>query len=254
MKQATQPTLKLLVMSVAIVLATAGCKTAPTTTSNKTVVAPNYRFNPQAESPAFIGSHGFQLGQLDSLLKNSQRANALTLYVGANTALKQGRLVDAGVLYQQAQVRRLTDLQRYPAKPEAQADVKNVNRLKSTVSAGLGPKLLDRPKLYAQIADRLQRWRCDTAPGYQPSWAYKQVVASATCTKFQEQKVRLMRDLSVLMQQEDYASAAQLAEYYQNSSSSVRELAGLKEGYQRAIATMRAIERKQKRVGLSTRF
>ena len=252
MKQAIQPKVTFIVISCALALTLTGCKTNPT--SAKPAATPKYRFNAQAENPAFIGSTGFQLGQLDSLLKNSQRANAFTLLVGANTALKLGRLVDAGVLYQQAQIRRLTDLQRYPAKPDAQAEVKQVNRLKATVSASLGPKLLDRPKLYGQVAQRLARWRCDTALGYKPSWAYKQVVPSITCTSFQQQKIRLMRDLSILMQQEDYASAAQLAEYYQNSSSSVRELAGLKEGYLRAMATMRAIERKQKRVGLSTRF
>jgi len=252
MKQAPQPSLSFLLISTAIALTLSGCKMSPTAT--KPPASPSYRFNASAESPAFIGSNGFQLGQLDSLLKNSQQANALTLFVGANTALKQGRLVDAGLLYQQAQVRRLTDLQRYPAKPDAQADVKTVNRLKASVSASLGPKLLDKPKLYGQIAQRLERWRCDTAPGYKPSWQFTRMAPSVTCTSFQQQKVRLMRDLSVLMMQEEYASAAQLAEYYQNSSSSVRELAGLKEGYDRALATMRNIERKQKRVGLSTRF
>lgn len=252
MKQAPQPSLSFLLISCAIALTLTGCKMSPTPT--KPPASPSYRFNASTESPAFIGSHGFQLGQLDSLLKNSQQANALTLFVGANTALKKGRLVDAGLLYQQAQVRRLTDLQRYPAKPDAQAEVKTVNRLKANVSAALGPKLLDRPKLYGQIAQRLERWRCDTAPGYKPSWQFTRMVPSITCTSFQQQKVRLMRDLSVLMMQEEYASAAQLAEYYQNSSSSVRELAGLKEGYNRALTTMRNIERKQKRVGLSTRF
>jgi hypothetical protein len=252
MKQAAKPSLSFLLISSAIALSLYGCKVNPS--AQKPVISPSYRYNAHAESPAFIGSHGYQLGQLDSLLQNSQRADALTLFVGANTALKQGRLVEAGLLYQQAQIRRLTDLQRYPVIPTAQAELKTVNRLKATVSAGLGPKLLDKPKLYGQIAQRLERWRCDTAPGYKPSWQYIKLVPSVTCTSFHQQKIRLMRDLSVLMQQEEYASAAQLAEYYQNSSSSVRELAGLKEGYLRALATMRAIERKQKRVGLSTRF
>lgn len=176
MKQAPQPSLSFLLISCAIALTLTGCKMSPTPT--KPPASPSYRFNASTESPAFIGSHGFQLGQLDSLLKNSQQANALTLFVGANTALKKGRLVDAGLLYQQAQVRRLTDLQRYPAKPDAQAEVKTVNRLKANVSAALGPKLLDRPKLYGQIAQRLERWRCDTAPGYKPSWQFTRMVPS----------------------------------------------------------------------------
>lgn len=252
MKLAAMPSITPLFIASAMALSLAACnsnKLVPITSS-----APAYRYNAMAESPAFVGSIGFQQGQLNSLLKNSQQADPLTLLVGANTALKQDRLSDAGLLYQQAQIRRITDLQRFPPKPDAQAQVKNVMRLKTKVSATLGPKLLEKPQIYAQIAQRLERWRCDTGAGYAPSWAYSRAAPAVSCATAQQQKVRLMRDLSVLMAQEDYASAAQLAEYYQNSSSSVRKLAGLKEGYQRALATMRAIERKQKRMGLSTRF
>jgi len=252
MKLAARPSLTSLIIASTLALSIVGCNSSKPAQSQAT--QPAYRYNASAESPVFAGSTGFQQGQLDSLLKNSLNADPLTLLVAANTAIKQGRLTDAGVLYQQAQIRRITDLQRFPPKPEAQAQVKSVMRLKSKVSATLGPKLQERPRTYAQIAQRLERWRCDTGAGYAPSWAYSRAASGVSCASVQQQKVRLMRDLSVLMAQEDYASAAQLAEYYQNSSSSVRELAGLKEGYLRALATMRAIERKQKRMGLSTRF
>lgn len=252
MKLVAMPSVTPLFIASAIVLSLAACNSSKPLQAQGN--APAYRYNAIAESPAFVGSTGFQQGQLDSLLKNSEHADPLTLLVGANTAIKQDRLTDAGLLYQQAQIRRITDLQRFPPKPDAQAQVKNVMRLKTKVSAALGPKLLERPRIYARIAQRLERWRCDTGAGYAPSWAYSRSLPAASCATVQQQKVRLMRDLSVLLAQEDYTSAAQLAEYYQNSSSSVRELAGLKEGYLRALATMRAIERKQKRMGLSTRF
>ena len=251
MKLVNLPSLTPLFIAATVAMSLAACHNKPVATKAN---VPTYRYNATAESPTFLGSTGFQQGQLDSLLKNSQQANPLTLLVGANTAIKQGRFTDAGVLYQQAQVRRLTDLQRFPPTPEAQAQVKSVNRLKSRVSASLGTKLLERPRAYAQIAKRLERWRCESGVGYAPSWAYSRVVPAVSCATAQQQKVRLMSDLAVLMGQPDYASAAQLAEYYQNSSSSVRELAGLREGYLRSIATMREIERKQKRIGLSTRF
>lgn len=252
MKLAAMPSVTPLFIASAIALSLVACNSRKPVPAQPS--APTYRYNATAENPAFVGSTGFQQGQLDSLLKNSQHADPLTLLVGANTAIKQGRLTDAGLLYQQAQVRRITDLQRFPPKPEAEAQIRNVTRLKTRVSATLGPKLLEKPRIYAQIAQRLERWRCDTDASYAPNWPYSRVVPGVSCATAQQQKVRLMRDLSVLMAQEDYASAAQLAEYYQNSSSSVRELAGLKEGYLRALATMRAIERKQKRTGLSTRF
>jgi len=244
------PVTSLLLMS-ALVFGLSACNSSKSRTS---ATPPVYRYDAQAISPSFIGTSGFQQGQLNSLLKDNQRADPLTFLVGANTALKQGRLTDAGLLYQQAQIRRLTDLQRYPPKPDAQAQVKNVLRLKANVSAALGPKLLEQPKVYAQIAQRLQRWHCDSGIGYVPSWPYSHVVKDINCAATQQQKVRLMRDLSVLLSQPDYASAAQLAEYYQNSSSSVRELSGLKEGYLKALSTMRKIERQQKRIGLSDRF
>lgn len=252
MKLAALPSLTPLIIASTLALSSVGCnssKPAPVPSDQ-----PSYRYNATAESPVFAGSTGFQQGQLDSLLKNSLNADPLTLLVAANTAIKQGRLTDAGLLYQQAQIRRITDLQRFPPKPEAQAQLKNLQRLKARISSVLGPKLLERPKVYGQIAQRLERWRCDTGIGYKPGWSYSRAVSGTSCTTAQQQKVRLMRDLSVLMAQPEYATAAQLAEYYQNSSSSVRELSGLKEGYLEALATMRAIERKQKRIGLSTRF
>lgn len=252
MKLAAIPSKMPLLFVSAIALGLAGCNSSKPVQTQTSV--PTYRYNVAAEDPAFIGSTGFQQGQLDSLLKSGQHADPLTLLVGANTAIKQNRLTDAGVLYQQAQIRRITDLQRFPPKPDAQTQVKNVARLKARVSAALGPKLLESPRIYAQIAQRLGRWRCETGAGYTPSWPYDRRVPAISCEATQQRKVRLMQDLSVLLAQEDYASAAQLAEYYQSSSSSVRELTGLKEGYLRALATMRTIERKQKRMGLSTRF
>lgn len=252
MKPAALSSLTPLIIISTLALSIAGCNSSKSVQRQSS--QPAYRYNASAESPVFAGSNGFQQGQLDSLLKNNLNADPLTLLVAANTAIRQGRLTDAGLLYQQAQIRRITDLQRFPPKPDAQAKLKNLQRLKTRVSNVLGPKLLERPKAYGQIAERLARWRCETGMGYKPSWTFGRTVSGISCSTAQQQKIRLMRDLSVLMAQPEYASAAQLAEYYQNSSSSVRELSGLKESYLEALATMRAIERKQKRIGLSKRF
>lgn len=249
MKPFTMPSVATsLLLTSALTLSLSGCESTPSgdigsRRASQNDSAPSTTANP-TQLPA----------TLDSLLKNTQLADPSVLFAAAMTAIKQNRLTDAGVLYQEAQIRRLTDLKRFPPNAEAQAALKNIERLKNTVSTALSPKLLDKPRIYAQIAQRLESRECASATGYVPAWTYTRVTPSVTCNALHQQKVRSMRDLSVLLSLPEYAEAAQLAEYYQNSSQSVRELAGLKDGYRQALATMRTIERKQKRVGLSSRF
>jgi len=207
-----------------------------------------------AGSPSVSATAPSKPTTLEGLLRNTQLAQPADLFEAALLAIKLNRLTDAGVLYQEAQIRRMTDLRRFPPTAEAQAELKRLDQLKGDVSKTLGPKLLDKPRLYALVAQRLEARSCATGLGYEPAWPHHRTVSGVDCTRMHQQKVKQMRDLSVLLSLPDYAEAAQLAEYYRSSSSSVRELAGLKEGYLRAIATMRSIERSQKRMGLSTRL
>lgn len=253
MKLATLPVRAYpLLMAGALALSLAGCESLP-----DEAVAPvsandqNYTDAAPQESASSVSA---KPATLSALLRNTQLANPAELFEAASKAIKLNRLTDAGVLYQEAQIRRQTDMRRFPPAAGAQADLKRIERLKDAVSAELGPKLLDKPRLYGLIAERLEGRDCASGTGYEPAWAYSRVVPSVDCTRVHQQKVKLMRDLSYLLSFPDYAEAAQLAEYYRSSSSSVRELAGLKEGYLRAIETMRSIERHQKRSGLSQRF
>lgn len=242
-----------LTLAGALALSLAGCESIPPEDSNEhTPAVQGHSVSAVPESAS--AGNAAKPSTLSALLRNTQQANPAELFTAASTAIALNRLTDAGVLYQEAQIRRATDMRRFPPKAEAQADIRRIERLKDAISAELGPKLLDKPRLYELIAQRLESRKCASGVGYEPAWAYSRVVPAIDCSRVQQQKVRLMRDLSVLLSFPDYAEAAQLAEYYRSSSSSVRELAGLKEGYLRAIATMRAIERHQKRSGLSQRL
>ncbi len=242
-----------LTLASALALSLAGCESIPPVDSaaNNPVDA-GYSTPSAPESPA--AGNTAKPATLSELLRNTQLADPAELFTAASTAIKLNRLTDAGVLYQEAQIRRATDMRRFPPNAEALATIKHIERLKLTVSTELGSKLLDKPRLYALIAQRLEGRECATGIGYEPAWTYRRVIPSVDCNGAHQQKVKLMRDLSVLLSFPDYAEAAQLAEYYRSSSSSVRELAGLKEGYLRVLETMRSIERHQKRSGLSQRL
>lgn len=243
---------KPLLFAGALALCLTGCESLPGEDADKESGDKGYSA-PVMQDPS-VNSAAARPATLSALLRNTQLANPAELFAAATTAIKLNRLTDAGVLYQEAQIRRQTDMRRFPPNAGAQADLRKIERLKDAVSAELGPKLLEKPRLYGLIAERLESRECASGVGYEPAWPHSRVVPGVDCNRVHQQKVRLMRDLSVLLSLPDYAEAAQLAEYYRSSSSSVRELAGLKEGYLRAIATMRAIERHQKRSGLSQRL
>ncbi|MEK6789504.1 MAG: hypothetical protein AABY68_11185 [Pseudomonadota bacterium] len=242
-----------LTLAGALALSLAGCESIPPEDSSASSPPDASYSVPSVPEPPAAGNTA-KPATLSELLRNTQLADPAELFAAASTAIKLNRLTDAGVLYQEAQIRRATDMRRFPPNAEAQATIKHIERLKVAVSTELGPKLLDKPRLYALIAQRLESRDCATGIGYEPAWTYKRVIPSVDCTGVHQQKIKLMRDLSVLLSFPDYAEAAQLAEYYRSSSSSVRELAGLKEGYLHAIETMRTIERHQKRRGLSQRL
>jgi len=243
-------TIKPIWLAGTLALSLSGCETLPDEASEQSSVTSSYSAPEALETPAAATKPT----TLSALLRNTELSNPAELFEAAKTAIRLNRLTDAGVLYQEAQVRRATDLRRFPPTAGADNDLRRMDRLKESVSAELGPKLLDNPRLYGRIADRLEARSCATGTGYKPAWAYSQVGPVVDCTRALQQKIKLMRDLSVLLSFPDYAEAAQLAEYYRSSSSSVKELAGLKDGYRRAIATMRSIEQHQKRRGLSQRF
>lgn len=242
-----------LILASALALSLAGCESIPPVASAASnPIDAGYSTPSMPEAPA--ADNTAKPATLSELLRNTQLADPAELFAAASTAIKLNRLTDAGVLYQEAQIRRATDMRRFPPNAEAQAAIKHIERLKVTVSTELSAKLLDKPRLYALIAQRLEDRECATGVSYEPAWTYRRVISSVDCTGAHQQKIRLMRDLSVLLSFPDYAEAAQLAEYYRSSSSSVRELAGLKEGYLRAIETMRTVERHQNRRGLSQRL
>lgn len=234
-------------LAIALTLGLSGCESLPAEDAGNAISTeplPTNEQTPATKPPA----------TLDALSRNTQLATPATLFSASMAMIKLNRLTDAGVLYQEGQIRRLTDLRRFPPSADAQPMLREIERLKDAASAALGPKLLDKPRLYGLIAERLEGRDCNSGIGYEPAWAYTRSQPGVSCEAVHRQKVRLMRDLSVLLSQPAYAEAAQLAEYYQSSSSSVRELAGLREGYLKAMATMRKMERQQKRLGLSQRL
>jgi TonB family protein len=122
---------------------------------------------------AFTGTPAALNGVLDALAADSSLVGPMYLFLASNTALRLGRVEDAGFFFYAAQVRVAFDFDRLDASPTPDGNnaATYLGFLRGTIGAQVNPAIMREPMRFAAVIARLERWDVVPADGaYYPEF------------------------------------------------------------------------------------
>jgi len=119
---------------------------------------------------------------LDALAADTSRMGPMQLFLASNTALRRGRVEDAGFFFYAAQIRVAFDFERFDVSPRPDGDnaATYLGFLRQTIGAQVNPATMKDRKAFAAVVARLERW--DPVPA-----------ADAYYPEFEKARVKLPR-------------------------------------------------------------
>jgi TonB family protein len=123
---------------------------------------------------AFTGPTAALNDLLDAMAADSSLVGPVQLFLASNTALRLGRVEDAGFFFYAGQVRTAFDFERFDASPRADGNnaATYLGFLRHTIGEQVNPAIMREPAKFAAVVGRLERWNVVPAPtAYYPEFA-----------------------------------------------------------------------------------
>ncbi len=97
---------------------------------------------------------------LDALAADTSRMGPMQLFLASNTALRRGRVEDAGYFFYAAQVRVAFDFDRFDVsrRPDGNNAATYLGFLRQTIGSQVNPAVMKDRKVFAAVVARLERW------------------------------------------------------------------------------------------------
>ena len=122
---------------------------------------------------AFTGTPAALNSVLDALAADSSLVGPMQLFMASNTALRLGRVEDAGFFFYAAQVRAAFDFERFDVSPRADGNnaATYLGFLRHTIGEQVNPAIMREPARFAAVVTRLERWDVVPSPdAYYPEF------------------------------------------------------------------------------------
>jgi hypothetical protein len=97
---------------------------------------------------------------LDALAADTSRIGPVQLFLASNTALRRGRVEDAGFFFYTAQIRLAFDYDRFDVSPRADGSnpATYLGFLRQTIGGQVNPAAMKDRKAFAAVVTRIERW------------------------------------------------------------------------------------------------
>jgi len=191
---------------------------------------------------------------LDAVLKNTDSSSAAVLFIASTVAFRQKRVEDAAFLIYIGEIRAQFDHALFPPAKTGDADpVETYSALEQQLGNQINPAIMEKPKLFAKVLEKVKSWRPNVAAGYAPGWEYSKKAsekeAEAVLINAKREFSNTMDGVCALLQDRTYFAAFKTARNY-----------NLKTGFGRpsqkecdsAVQTMQRIEREKNIYGFAT--
>jgi TonB family protein len=109
---------------------------------------------------AFVDTPAALDALLDALAADTSRLGPMQLFLASNTALRRGRVEDAGFFFFAAQIRAAFDFDRFDVSPRADGNnaATYLGFLRQTVGSQVNPAVMKERRAFAAVVARLERW------------------------------------------------------------------------------------------------
>jgi TonB family protein len=109
---------------------------------------------------AFVDTPAALDALLDALAADTSRVGPMQLFLASNTALRRGRIEDAGFFFFAAQIRVAFDFDRFDVSPRADGNnaATYLGFLRQTIGSQVNPAVMKDRKAFAAVVARLERW------------------------------------------------------------------------------------------------
>jgi hypothetical protein len=116
---------------------------------------------------SFVGQPPELRALVDALVADTSLVSPMLLFMASNTAMRLGRIEQAGFLFYAAQIRAAFDFDRYEisARPDGNNAATYLAFLKETTGMTVNPALMREPAQFAAVIARLETWEVVPAAG-----------------------------------------------------------------------------------------
>lgn len=169
-------------------------------------------YDPVAVTMKLRGSADDRTEAVNTVLANTEKADAATLFIASLNANGLGLLEDAGFLFYAAQMRAAFDTQRFEGGDIAGGPAAAFGALRHQIGEIINPAIVRDPNAYSAIVERLEQWDLTTTEDYKPGWEsggkrVSEAEETAMIKKIKEGPLKGMRPLAKLLQYPEYFSA-----------------------------------------------
>jgi len=210
---------------------------------------------PQLDKDLLQGTIDEQRKALDSVLAHASTTSAIHMLEASLTALRLGRLEDAGFLFFAGKLRGRVDMECFPPIGQG-GDSPGValTAVGFQIGGALNPAIMREPKSFKAAIDRVRAWDVQMPRGYDPGWEHTKpkpaVEARAVAAKAKEEYLKPADGLATLLNTPEYFEAFKIVQDYNFSDPKEQVKPEAMERMDRAQKQLREIEEKKGIEGL----
>jgi hypothetical protein len=190
---------------------------------------------------------------VEQVLKTPDEFSSVILFMSANVAFKEEMLEDSAFLLYVGQLRMRFDQKCFPAKGKGGSDpfIALVALSKETGGV-INPAVMAEPKSFEKAIDRIKKWTPKAPKDYNPGYEYTERLSEKegheAAKSNRNDFIKGMSGFSTLLNDEDYFKAFKVMQA-KNLEKETKKPS--EEEYEKAIGTMKRIEKEKKLRGFS---
>lgn len=192
---------------------------------------------------------------IDVILDDSEKYTGIILLTGAAAAFKADRLEDGAFLFYAGRLRVRFDREHFPAaRSGGDSPFVAYSAVIRDTGSVINPAVMAKPKEFAKVIARLKDWSPMADADYDPGYEFKQRNPETESQKafeaYRKEYIEFLDGVSTLLNDSEYFSAFQIMQAFNLSTGEKRPL---KQNYDKAVETIKRIEKEKGIKGIFTK-